>query len=77
MARANPNTFCTKWLEQSNAMTEEEHAELSARERDAKQLAWLANNDEEWSKEQQRKRDAAPHIRALNDTKVFSLFKAS
>lgn len=26
MARANPNSLCTKWVEMSDAMTDEEHA---------------------------------------------------
>jgi hypothetical protein len=72
MARANPNTFCTKWLEQSNAMTAEEHAEMDAHERDAKQLAWLSNNDPAFAKAQARKRDTAPMYR---DNRPFSIFK--
>jgi hypothetical protein len=74
--RANPKTFCTKWLEQSNAMTDEEHAEMDAKSRDAKQLAWLSNNDPEFAKRQAKIRDQAPLARAWNDTAVFSIFKS-
>jgi hypothetical protein len=72
--RANPKTFCTKWLEQSNAMTDEEHAEADAKMRDARQLAWLMNADPAYAKRQALKRDRAPLARALNDSQPFSLF---
>ena len=39
--RANPNTFCTKWLEQSNAMSDAEHVAADEIERNRKQLAWF------------------------------------
>jgi hypothetical protein len=74
--RANPKTFCTKWLEQSNAMTDEEHTAAEEIERDRKQLAWLLNADPIYAATLARKRDSAPRAEFLNDTRVFSLFKS-
>jgi len=74
--RANPKTFCTKWLEQSNAMTDEEHAALDAQTRGAKQLAWLSNNDPEFAKRQAKIRDEAPLAEFWTNVKPFSIWKS-
>jgi hypothetical protein len=73
--RANPNTFCTKWLEQSNAMTDEQHAAADAETLNAKQLAWYLNFDHNYAAYLARQRDKAPMARYMNDTKPFSIFK--
>lgn len=74
--RANPNTFCTKWLEQSNAMTDEEHTALDEQERNRKQLAWFMNANPDYAAFLAKMRDKAPLARFLNDMKPFSLFKS-
>jgi hypothetical protein len=74
MPRANPNTFCTKWLEQSNAMTDEQHAAADAETLNRKQLAWYLNADPQYAAYVARQRDRAPMAQFWNDTKPFSIF---
>jgi hypothetical protein len=74
--RANPKSLCRKWGEISDAMSDEEHAELDAKARNASQLAWLSNNDPAFAKWQAKIRDSALPIWAWNNTKPFSIFKS-
>jgi hypothetical protein len=77
MARANPKSFCTKWVEMSDAMSDEEHAAEDELERDRKQEAWLSNNDPEYAGRQLKTLLATPSGWAWNTgpAKKFSLFK--
>jgi hypothetical protein len=75
MPRANPKTLCTKWLEQSNAMTDEEHAAMDEQERNRKQLAWYLNANPAYAAWLAKQRDKAPLARHHHDTKPFSIFK--
>jgi hypothetical protein len=59
MPRVNPNTFCTKWLDESNAMTDEEHAAADEIERDRKQLAWFCNVNPQYAAFLAKRRDTA------------------
>lgn len=74
--RANPKTFCTKWLEESNAMTDEQHVAMDAKSRDARQLAWYLNANPAYAAWCAKQRDNAPRAEFLNDVKPFSLFKS-
>jgi hypothetical protein len=73
MSRANPNSLCTKWVEQSDAMSDELQAledEIAAAKRARDK--WLDEHPvERWRLE--RLRDSAPMYR---DNKPFSIFKS-
>jgi hypothetical protein len=71
--RANPNTFCTKWLEQSNRMSDAEHAAMDEQERNRKQLAWYLNANPAYAAYLAKQRDNAPNARY--NTEPFSIFK--
>jgi hypothetical protein len=58
----------------SDHMTDEEHAAADEQIRDAKQAAWLSNNDPAYAKRQARIRESAPLARAMSDVKPFSIF---
>jgi hypothetical protein len=67
--RANPNSLCTKWVEISDAMTDEEHAAEDAAFAVAKLAA--RNETEAERKARQRKMDTAP---LASSNRPFSIF---
>jgi hypothetical protein len=68
--RANPKTFCTKWLEQSDAMTDEDHTAMDA-DSSAKR-EFYRNETETERKARQAKMDTA--IYAPRGNASFSIF---
>jgi hypothetical protein len=70
MARANPNSFCTKWVQMSNAMTNVEHAEEDRKF--AERKAFYRNETEVERKARQRKMDTAIYVPGGNAG--FSIF---
>jgi hypothetical protein len=76
MPRANPNTYATKWLAESNAMTDEEHAAEDLKSLNRKQLCWFMNECPEYAKYLARQRDKLPRAEFWNDVKPFSLWKS-
>jgi hypothetical protein len=74
MMRANPKTFCTKWLDESNAMTDEEHAAEDLKSHNRHQLAWFCNANPEYAKFLARKRDKMPRAEFFFGPKPFSLW---
>jgi hypothetical protein len=74
MARANPNTFCTKWLAQSDAMTDKEHAAEDAKIA-AKKAADRAETESE-RKARQRNLDTAILV-GPRGNRPFSIFADS
>jgi hypothetical protein len=71
--RANPNSFCTKWVRMSDAMTDEEHAAEDAKFAAAKLAA--KNETEAERKARQRKMDTAILVGPIGN-KPFSIFKS-
>jgi hypothetical protein len=65
--RANPNSLCTRWVEISDAMTDEEHAAEGA----AFAATKLAARNETERKARQRKMDTAP---LASSNRPFSIF---
>jgi len=73
MGRANPHSFCTKWVEMSDAMTDEQHAAEDAKMAEAKARTRFLNEHPEVAAAEAKKRDTAPMYR---DNKPFSPFKS-
>jgi|GEM_PF-6119107 len=71
MARANPNSFCTKWVEMSDALSDDEHAADDAKFAAAKAAA-KAETEAEW-KARQRKIDTAILV-GPRGNRPFSIF---
>jgi len=76
MPRANPQTFATKWLDESNAMTDAQIAALDLETLNRKQLCWYMNADPQYAKFLARKVDRMPRAEFLFGPKPFSLFKS-
>jgi hypothetical protein len=73
MSRANPKSLCTKWIAQSDAMSDELHAledEIAAAKKARDK--WLHEHPVE-RRRLERLRDSAPMYR---DNKPFSIFKS-
>ena len=70
MARANPNSLCTKWVRMSDAMTDERHAADDAAF--AARKAFYANETEAERIARQRKMDSA--VFAPQGNRRFSIF---
>jgi hypothetical protein len=73
MSRANPNSLATKWVEQSDAMSDELHALEDAVTAARKARDKWLHDHPATRRRLERLRDSAPIYR---DNKPFSIFKS-